>query len=275
MKIGNLELYGIIYKITNILNGKCYIGQTIQNDGFNARYKASGQGIERVYNSHKCNKNKDRNYNMHLLNSIEKYGFSNFNVNEIFDVAFSKEELNIKEKLWISFYKSIDSNYGYNSVEGGTDAKSITTKIICLNNKEIFDSITDSINQYHTKSMLSHLSNPKKYKSAGKDKITNEKLIWAYYEDYLNMSEKDIEERILFANTVRKSVEKRNRNPSTYAYRFRKIKCINTEEIFNSISEVTKKYNISTHIFKALKDINKSSGIHPITGEPLKWEYVI
>jgi hypothetical protein len=32
---------------------------------------------------------------------------------------------------------------------------------------------------------------------------------------------------------------------------------------------------MSTHIFEALKDINKSCGKHPITNEPLKWEYVI
>nr|DAX85667.1 MAG TPA: intron associated endonuclease [Caudoviricetes sp.] len=30
MKVGNLEVYGIIYKITNKVNGKVYIGQTAQ-----------------------------------------------------------------------------------------------------------------------------------------------------------------------------------------------------------------------------------------------------
>ena len=30
MKIGNLEVYGIIYKIKNLTNGKCYVGATTQ-----------------------------------------------------------------------------------------------------------------------------------------------------------------------------------------------------------------------------------------------------
>lgn len=29
MKIGNIEVYGVIYKITNTINNKVYIGQTI------------------------------------------------------------------------------------------------------------------------------------------------------------------------------------------------------------------------------------------------------
>ena len=37
MKIGNLEVYGVIYKITNKINRKIYIGQTIE--GFKKRYK--------------------------------------------------------------------------------------------------------------------------------------------------------------------------------------------------------------------------------------------
>ena len=51
MKIGNLEVYGIIYKIENLVNGKVYIGQTIQ--GFDKRYSENGiNSVEKVYNHH-------------------------------------------------------------------------------------------------------------------------------------------------------------------------------------------------------------------------------
>ena len=50
MEIVNLEVYGVIYKIKNLINKKVYIGQTTQKGGFNSRYKYNGEGIERVYN---------------------------------------------------------------------------------------------------------------------------------------------------------------------------------------------------------------------------------
>ena len=45
MKIGNLEVYGIIYKITNIIDNKSSIGQTV--NGFHKRYTSKGSGINR------------------------------------------------------------------------------------------------------------------------------------------------------------------------------------------------------------------------------------
>ena len=86
----------IIYEAKNIINGKRYIGQTIQ--GFDKRYNSSGVGVERVYNYYlNSKKQKGRNKcNDHLFKSMNKYGINNFYVNKIFDIAFSFEELNIK-----------------------------------------------------------------------------------------------------------------------------------------------------------------------------------
>lgn len=121
MKIGNLNVYGIIYKITNKINKKVYIGQTTSEYGFSGRYSCKGKGVERVYNQHKLMKEKSYEYNKHLLNSIEKYGFENFSVCEIFDVAFSKYELDIKEQCWIMIYDSYKN--GYNQNMGGNGNK--------------------------------------------------------------------------------------------------------------------------------------------------------
>lgn len=132
MKIGNIECYGIIYKITNLINGKIYIGQT--TNGFENRYSAKGNGIEKVYNHHMGLKSNNKSYNSYLLRSIEKYGFDDWEVIEIFDAVFSKKELDIKEKHYIKLFNTTDRRYGYNFTEGGANGKP-TDEVIEKNKK--------------------------------------------------------------------------------------------------------------------------------------------
>lgn len=108
MNQGSLNKRGVIYKITNIINHKSYIGQTTKS--FNERYRGKGYGVERVLNSSKANK--------HLVNSIKKYGCENFTV-EIIDSGNTIEELNSKEQYWIKHYQSYIPQYGYNFQLGG------------------------------------------------------------------------------------------------------------------------------------------------------------
>lgn len=109
----------IVYKITNKINNKVYIGITSRKNGFKGRYSSRGKGIERVYNFHLQCKERGDGYNIHLFRSIEKYGFDNFEVDEEFDIAMDIEELKEKEKYWIEYYKSYDPQYGYNNTKGG------------------------------------------------------------------------------------------------------------------------------------------------------------
>lgn len=84
----------IIYKTTNLLNGKIYIGKDKKN---NPSYLGSG---------------------VLLKQSIKKYGKKNF-VKEILEYCNSFDELNEKERYWISYYKSQDKLIGYNITDGG------------------------------------------------------------------------------------------------------------------------------------------------------------
>ena len=88
----------VIYKTTNLINGKIYIGQNSTND---PTYLGSG---------------------LLLTLSIKKHGIQNF-IKEILEECSTKDELNNKEKYWIEYYNSRDLKIGYNLSEGGTGGK--------------------------------------------------------------------------------------------------------------------------------------------------------
>lgn len=84
----------IIYKITNLINGKIYIGQTKYKD---KEYFGSGLKIRRA---------------------IKKYGLVNFK-KEIIEYCSSKKDMDEKEKKWILILKTTDPEIGYNIADGG------------------------------------------------------------------------------------------------------------------------------------------------------------
>lgn len=94
----------IIYKITNILNGKIYIGQTIQD--LKERWYGHCRSISN------CTA---------IARALKKYGKDNFTIEQI-DQADSLEELNKKEVEWISRFSSNTKGIGYNLTTGGMNA---------------------------------------------------------------------------------------------------------------------------------------------------------
>ena len=92
-----------IYKIENLLNHHCYIGQS--------------RNIEKRWEAHKIaafNSNQS-SYDYPLYKAIRKYGLENFSF-EVVETC-SVEELNYKEIYWIGFYNSFEE--GYNQTIGG------------------------------------------------------------------------------------------------------------------------------------------------------------
>ena len=89
---------GVIYKITNLLNGKAYVGQTIQN-------------LNKRLSRHR---NDDR---PGISQAIKKYGWENFSV-EVLEECENREQLNEREIFWIAKLNTKTPN-GYNLTIGG------------------------------------------------------------------------------------------------------------------------------------------------------------
>lgn len=95
-----------IYKIENIINHKCYIGQSIN--------------IKRRWEIHKSELKNNRHYNKYLQKAWNKYGENSFLFSVIEEC--SKLELNEKEQYYIKKYNSYankKNSKGYNLTIGG------------------------------------------------------------------------------------------------------------------------------------------------------------
>ena len=91
----------LVYKHTNKINNKVYIGITSRN----ANERWGNNGINYKNSSY-------------FYSAIQKYGWDNFN-HEILFTGLTKDDACNKEIELIAFYKSSDKAFGYNMTTGG------------------------------------------------------------------------------------------------------------------------------------------------------------
>lgn len=150
-----------IYKATNLINGKIYIGQTSRSIKFRITEHVSKRTL--------------------LGKALIKFGKINFKF-ETIDHAHSKSEADEKEKFWIKFYDCRVPN-GYNIQEGGTGVGDLyvgehnyfygkrsekaynSIPVKCLETNKVFNSIKDAATFYggDRSHLVKHLKG--KYKS--------------------------------------------------------------------------------------------------------------
>lgn len=133
----------IVYKITNKISNKIYIGQTTR--------KISNRIAE-----HKCK-------NSLVGEAIKQYGTGNFSF-EIVEKCNSRDELNAREEYWINYYGSIYPN-GYNkaivdakfgefngfydrhhkpdTIQNNKEHQPNRRKVFCIETGELFDSVRE------------------------------------------------------------------------------------------------------------------------------------
>lgn len=111
------ETTGIIYKVTNKLNGKVYIGKTFRT-------------LKERWKDHVKKSNSKK---FHFYNAIQKYGKESFDLEIIHEIkGMDQVEVNNQlSKLEIEYIKKYDSlNNGYNSTSGGEG-------VLCFKHSEL------------------------------------------------------------------------------------------------------------------------------------------
>ena len=121
------------------------------------------------------------------------------------------------------------------------------TKVICLSTMKCFDYIGEASLYYNIDSAGISNCCLKKQKYAGY--YNDIPLFWMYYEDYLKTENEELVN--IFIEIINMIIEKQ----------YKKIVCLETMEIFNSIKDVMIKFNIKTkYLYKIIKKHKKYKG---------------
>jgi len=114
-----------IYKITNTVNGKCYVGKS--------------ENIHARFAQHKCELKYNRHQNFHLQLSVNKYNIKNFTF-EILEIVTNINELGKREGFWVDRLKCLNRKFGYNKddidINTGKRIVSIETRKKLSENKK-------------------------------------------------------------------------------------------------------------------------------------------
>lgn len=240
-----------IYLTTNLINGKKYIGQ--HKGEINDSYLGSG---------------------VLLTKALEKYGKENFK-KEILEICNSREEADEKEKFYIQKYSAVESEMFYNLQEGGCKGDGWRStqrwlkahpeeaeEIYKQNQERLKQWKQDNPELYIEKCLTPFLEGSKKWKKEHPEEV---KIIMQ------KVNEKKEEWQRTHPEEHQKQIEVwRQKGSETNSI---KILCVTTNEIFNSISEAGRHYNVAQpNITKCLKGQRKSAGRHPVTNEKLVWQ---
>jgi group I intron endonuclease len=286
-----------VYKYTNKVNGKIYIGITKRD--IDTRHKEHIRNINDGYIFH---------------NALKKYGIDNFHL-ELIDIAKDYAELKEKEKLYIKQFNSyvrFPKSNGYNNTLGGEGTigfkfSEVQKRRISVQKKEFYSKnphpakgriVTEIQKRRQQKAMKGKydgINNPfygkkhdkekcKQLSISAKNRIKRDghHMKGKKHSDEtkkkigLKSKERNASKNLMFSKE--QGIEQRTRhseymsgsnNPNAV-----KIICLTTNEVFDYGMSASKKYNIDrSNLTKCLKGKLKYAGLHPETGERLLWIY--
>ena len=223
-----------IYLTTNLVNGKKYIGQ--HNGSIKDNYLGSG---------------------VLLVKAIEKYGKENFKKEILEECDIT--ELDEKEKYWIAYYNALEDENFYNLSKGGQKGDGWEAA------RRFFQRHPEKAQEVYQK----NYQNLKEWQKNNPDKVKEniEKFIQGS-RDYFKAHPEKRRENVAKLQIAKEKWQREH--PEEVQQQIKnfikagsdansqKIKCINTGEIFPSISEAARHYNThQTNISKVLSLFSK------------------
>jgi group I intron endonuclease len=205
-----------IYKITNNINSKIYIGLTAHNNPKDRWYRHTADARKGV--------------DTYFYNAIRKYGKDNFTF-EVILQAFDIEALNNFEIHFIKFYQSNNKKFGYNITEGGKYAK-----------------LTDETKNKLSKIMKEQFANGRKIVTTRPEGF----VPWnkgKTYKTGRKLTQKQIE-TVRLANSKPKTEQhKQNLSKAKLDYHktnehhmSKKVLCVETNQVFDSAAKASKHF---------------------------------
>ena len=188
---------------------------------------------KKVYVGQMCIKNnsKDKYYKGSgtiLKKAFKKWGIKNFH-REILVYCYSQEETDFEEVYWIKQLDARNPEVGYNLSEGGYGggAEKQYRAVRCIDTDKVYDSIQEASKDTGANaSCIGQCCSGKAIKSGG--------LRWQYIDNPIETKKPFTENQI-------------------------KVICINTSQIFNSVSEAARSINVDpTNISSVCKGISLS-----------------
>ncbi len=144
-----------IYKVTNKINGKAYVGQTSRP--LKERWRQHCADTKRKFACYKFQK------------AILEHGKENFEIEQI-DTAKTKAEANEKEIHWIKYFDT--ANNGYNVSKGGNLGGS-GKRVKAVESGLVFESLTAAAKHYGVAtSGIGHAVDRERVKIAGQHWIS-------------------------------------------------------------------------------------------------------
>lgn len=235
-------MFGFIYETTNTVNGKKYIGKRIYDKrGQWKSYLGSGSALRKA---------------------IKKYGKYNFKRTIICECE-TEEELNKAEIYYIKYFNAVENRQYYNFAAGGEGASSVIKSPETLEkmSKAISNSFTEERRKQYSKRMKQNNPNRDGHYTKGKHPTAEQ----------IEKRRKKMIGRPGLSGEKNGMYGKRGElNPSFggNSSSARKVRCIETNEIFNTLKDAGIKYNISSsQIGLCCRGKNK-------TAAKLHWEYI-